>query len=328
MILASTSAQPAATPRHVEITVEDDGSDCLDPTALRETITETLGVELVPGTQDGEVRVELVPVELGWRADLSVSVGEATYEEHRQLEFVDPSCAQIDATLSLLVALLLDQAWSEHHTLRPEPTPPAEPELHEPSPALDSTPPQPTSTPWSAFSGLSARAGVGDLAPIAGGVSLDLRILAPRVVSLGASAIVWPRAQTPAQGGGHGRFAAFDGAVSLCARALERPRLMLSPCAGARVGMIYAEGVGFSRDAKAIRARALADAALELRVRVAGPLWARFGLGAAVPVIRDRFIVPDGAQIHVLHRAWPVVPTASFTLELRSLLTKKMIERS
>jgi hypothetical protein len=288
---------------------------CFHEESVLAGIAETLGMDLARGPADARANVVVERVESGWNVDIVVRGASASLERHRELEVIEPSCEELLHTVTLIVALLLDEIWAEERTLRVE-----HPEPPKPAPASPEAPP---AEPWAVYSGLLGAMSVGELPTVAGGTGLRVEFAAPRVLSFGFGTTAWPRSVAHGEGDERARFAAVEGAVFLCPRVLERPRFVLSPCAGTRVGFVYVVGSGFDEDVSTARPRWLGDAELGGRVRLGGPVWLRIGIGASVPLVRDTFLARDGDQSREIHRAWPVVPTASMALELRSELARR-----
>ncbi len=313
-VLAAALGAPAPD-RAVAITVADNG--CVDADAVREGLARTLELEL--GTEvDAATAVDVAIAERARGWDVVLRASTDGRELQRTLVVEDPACAELEAAIVLVGALLLDDLWSTRATVHVQPAvPPAA--VATPVAVERTAPPTPTvrrKPPWSLRASAAARMSVGDLPSVAGGVALELLATAPRVVSFGAQIVAWPYRRVD-----HAQFSAVDFAVPVCADPVRRPIWALSVCGAARAGVMFASGVDVPQADAAVRPRVLVDAVVDARVRLIGPLWLRGHVGLAVPILRDRFVIggtdaSDPAQ--VVHRAWPVVPLAGLGLELRS----------
>jgi hypothetical protein len=301
-----------STGRALAIAVDD--NPCVDADAVRIGLVRTLEIELPDAEGETTIDVAVAPRTRGWDVELRASAEGRALQ--RALVVEDPACAELEAAIVLVGALLLDDLWSSRATLHVQPDPaPAPVVAHRPAapaPAPERRP------PWALRASAAARMSVGDLPGVAGGVALEWLATAPRVVSFGLQLVAWPY-----RGVEHAQFSAVDFAVPVCADAVRRPIWALSVCGAPRAGVAFVSGTDVSDPQGVVRPRLLVDAVVDARVRLVGPLWLRGHVGLTVPVLRDRFVIgstdpSDPAE--VVHRAWPVVPLAGLGLELRARL--------
>lgn len=314
--VAAALGAPAPDQHAVAITIAD--NPCVDVDAVRTGLARTLELELDGADPTTTIDVAIAARSRGWDVELRVRAGE--HELHRALVVEDPACAELEAAIVLVGALLLDDLWTTRATVHVQPAaPPAAVVIPTPAPTpKPTTRARPRPPPWSLRASATARMSVGDLPSVAGGVALELLATAPRVVSFGVQIAAWPYRRVD-----YAQFSAVDFALPVCADPVRRPIWALSVCGAARAGVMFASGVDVPQADAAVRPRLLVDAVVDARVRLVGPLWLRGHVGLAVPILRDRFVIggtdaSDPAE--VVHRAWPVVPLAGLGLELRAQL--------
>jgi hypothetical protein len=293
-----------------------EAAPCIDPTRVRTGIAETLAFSLPNPTDEPDLslRVELRRVHEGFEADVELH-GRRGGTRSRSLQIELDECQELLNAVVLVSALLLDDLWTEE---RQRPEAPPDPPRTLDVPVTAPTPPRPR---WSVFTGIDGVFAYGDLPGPNGAVALKVEFAPPKFVSFGIRALVWPRATARDESGRGGRFSAYDGGAFVCARAFERGRVQLLTCLGARGGVTYATGLGLSDADAEVRPRVLVDAGFGGRVHLHRPLWLDFGIGLAVPLIRDHFQYRDENDVLVtVHRSWPVVPMIHLGLELAATL--------
>lgn len=316
--------------------------DCLNQEAIRAAVAEALDTELGESDDDAKASIRLEPMTQGWRVEIEVEIAGTSLRTRRALEIADSRCEEIADTITLVLALLVDELWAEQRTVvvperahpevteppTPEPPPP-EPPVREPAPPTLPESASPAAGPrWTVDTGVEGVMSVRDLPGVAAGTGLRSEVSSPHVWSFGVRASVWPLAQTAAGDGGDARFTAFDGGLFVCPRFFERAVVQLAACLGPRAGVLLAQGRGFDETLSARRPRALIDAELGARFALVGPLRVRLGVGLAIPLVRDRFVVQDAGELARIHRAWPVVPTANLSIELHALVHRSKRGRS
>jgi hypothetical protein len=316
LVAALGGPTPEDTGRALEIVVDD--NPCVDADAIRVGLVRTLEIELSNGGEATTIDVAVAPRTRGWDVELRASADGRALQ--RSLVVEDPACAELEAAIVLVGALLLDELWSSRATLHVQPdVAPAPAPVAPHRRVVASVAPAPERRPpWALRASAAARMSVGDLPGVAGGVALEWLATAPRVVSFGLQIVAWPY-----RGVEHAHFSAVDFAVPVCADAVRRAIWALSVCGAPRAGVAFVSGTDVSDPQGVVRPRLLVDAVVDARVRLVGPLWLRGHVGLTVPVLRDRFVIVDtnpSDPVEVVHRAWPVVPLAGLGLELRARL--------
>ncbi len=90
-------------------------------------------------------------------------------------------------------------------------------------------------------------------------------------------------------------------------------------CLGGSVGAVSSSGIGLAPSYRYTQTYLQAELRGGLRVRLLGPVFARFELGVAVPLIRDHYVYTQasGEKVQVF-QAYPVVPLGHLGLEIRA----------
>lgn len=312
-------SQPADPPRALAIDVLDDtDAMCMTGGSLRELIGETLEqplVEPLEGATDvARMSVNTRLGAIGRETRIEV-VGARDVSRVRAITIEDERCEELLGAVALVGALLLDEIWQEERTLVVPPAPHPDPPGPDAQPASISE-----VSAWQAFAGVGGQASYQDLPGFAGAAVLRAEFTAPRVLGFGLAAHLWPRKRTEVSEGVGARFSAYDVGLFVCPRFVDRDRFMLGTCLGGRAGVLSAVGSGLTTSGGANRPRGFVDVGLSGRVRLGGPVWLGFGVDAAVVLVRDSFVYDEGEERLELHRAWPVVPLARITLEIRSIV--------
>jgi hypothetical protein len=274
------------------------GETCIDRQDLVDKVEATVGHRtFVPaGRGDTTVRgtVGPDPAGRGWLAVVEARrAGAAAFRRELALNAFD--CRQLDEAMVLVVALMVDSA---------------EPE----APALTI----PVAPPSAAVSiGPDVAFALGMLPGVAAGVGLASDATIPPLWPVALWANAWPLSQTLQDGSG-GQLGAWTIGMGLCPLTHARAGWAAFGCAGATGGAIYSNGIGLDVARSRVRPYAQAELRAGLRVRMGGPLFARFELGAAVPVARDRYqyTQADGT-VHQVFEAAAVIPLGHVGLEVR-----------
>jgi len=325
-VLATALEDAPQAERVRAVAVEVTDNPCVQAATVHAGLGKTLQLPIAaPESSDDPTAATALHVTIAVRTrgyDVAVQVHDRTHELRRTLVVEDTACAELEAAIVLVGALLLDDLWSTQqivHVQTPRDRTPA-PELpvRPHPPAVRAPPSSEHSASWAVRANASARLAVGDLPGPAGGVALEWLATAPRVVSFGVQLSAWPYRRID-----QARFSAVDFALPLCADALRRHIWALAICGAPRAGLSIASGVDLPTRHAAVRPRLLIDATLDVRVRLVGVLWLRGHIGFGVPIVRDRFLVggvaPSDAN-RVIHRAWPVVPLFGLGLEVRAAI--------
>jgi hypothetical protein len=287
---------------------------CIDLRSLAEAVERRLGrpafVRPTLGDLAIEARIEPTAGAEGWRATILVVDAAGRRVGLRELRSDQAVCRAIDDELELVMALLIDPDAALAPLVTPPPTFVAPmPVAIAPPPVICPPPPAPPppASPWRVGAEAGPIAGLG-LLPGGVGVGVQLRahVAPPRGPSFELGGALWlDRAVHTTHA--DPAFSLAYGWLSVCPVDLDVRGSALSACAGAQVGALsvgapalpsvfHQEQLVFSLAAEA-----------RLRRRFVGPLLGSFGLGLAVPTVRDRFYFTDPAGTrHDVFQASPV----------------------
>ncbi len=232
-------------------------------------------------------------------------------------------CSALDDSLSLSVALLVDQP--------PEPEPVEEPVVGSAAPALDAPAPPVAPRPMPAVITIPADvAAPREPWHVAVGAALQgsVGVLPGVAPALTLSIGVWPRQLVPVFLSGEGftsrrifrdetsgaRFRLLRVGLSLCPRLTESADRSLALCFGQKVGWLRVDGFGFDHDLAERRLTFALHVGAEGRHRLFSTVSVRGAVGAEVPLVRDRF-VSSGHDAADLFRASPVGLVAQVGVE-------------
>ncbi|WP_437619619.1 hypothetical protein [Sorangium sp. So ce1151] len=139
------------------------------------------------------------------------------------------------------------------------------------------------------------------------------RLTPPRFFSLDVGGAVWAPNETTT-GAFTTRFSWGEGFVSACPVSIGSAT-RLSACAGARLGALRVNGIGFGVDRTDERLTAGVTLDVRLVRRLFGPFTAGGGLGLIAPLVRDTFYYIDaqGRDREVFQMA-PLAGTADVLL--------------
>jgi hypothetical protein len=307
---------------------------CAAPRAVAEAVEKRLGraVFVAPTRADVAVegRVERAGPSGGWRATITLSDERGAVLGTRELTSDAADCAALDAPITLALALMIDPDAALGPPPAPAPAPPAPPPLPPPpplpaaiapAPRCDPAPAAPAAPPvrWRAGAQIGFAGSLGLLPHPAPGVTLRLHVVPPRGPAFEIGASAWLEGHVDAVNVG-GAGAAFDlsyGSLAVCPLALAVGRTTFFACAGAQIGSLRAQGVGF--DTAYAQQQLVLDLAAEAHVRRAllGPFFAAVELGLLVPTVRDLFAYRDAAgTTQELFRLPPLAGTAEVALGL------------
>lgn len=299
---------------HVRRTAE--AEDCIEASALSAAVEERLERRVfVQGrTPDLHVNLELGKVRNGWRARLLLEDSAGNELGRREIVTTARDCSALDASLALVVALLVDAP----------PLPPAPVERREPgTPVPAPRPATPLALPRDTFAPRepfrfdvrgSALAAVGLLPGVAPGAALSLRLLPPHFVEFALSAEVFLPRRVDAGAGRGLELRHFRFGVSVCPVSHETPRFRIAGCAGQTVGRMDARGFGFDQSATAKDLSYGLTLGPDFRLRLGGPWGLGFALAAEFPLTRNAYVTEPG---HVtLFRAAPVAATGALGVSI------------
>lgn len=293
---------------------------CISTTALARSVEERLRRPVFVSASEANVSVEgLVQPSskpLGWTATLTLRDASGAQLGTRELHRDGADCRVLDASLSLVIAVMIDpDAKPDDTPPTPAPVPPAPPPTVRtviqkelvlvPVPA----PEKPKPKPWRFDGGAAAALVVGPLPGPAFGVQAHGLLEPPGWPTLEGFGVLYPQS-TASASGTTGRTSFLLGALGggICPLRHHGDRLHAYACVQGQLGVISARGEGFATSlATEHRVFVASSLAARATLRLIGPLALRAGIGLAVPWLRHRFVYADvNGTEHELHRIAPV----------------------
>lgn len=275
--------------------------ECVTGETLARAVAERLGRDpFVPSGADIVARGEVSPLAqgAGWRAELELVTAGGASLGTRTVQTEAEHCSALDESLPLILALMLDvpreqvNRADERRRAReaplpaPRPTPLALPRsVHAPR------------APWRVRAGALATGAVGLLPGPALGASVTFGIEPPSFWLTELDASIWLPRDAERDGGG-ARYRLVALGLFVCPIAAGSPALRADFCAGQRVGRLEGSGFGFDRNLDHSRLTYAVGARARGWLRVVGPVGLLAGIGAEVPLTRDRFhfVAADGSE--------------------------------
>lgn len=208
-------------------------------------------------------------------------------------------CGDLDGALAIVLAVAIDSAKKKIVLRVPPPTPrpQVEPEI------------------WKGRVAPTAWSAVGLLPGLAFGAGLRASVEAPAFwpVELDLTGYLPKRKEENGRGA---ELVGWHAGALLCPRVIEGESAALGLCLGGQVGVLQGAGFGFpvTQQVDSTMANAVSRLALELPL---GRVEPTLGVGATVPLVRDRFVYEAGGEKVELHRASPVVLAFDLGLALR-----------
>ncbi|MGK3986536.1 hypothetical protein WME99_26055 [Sorangium sp. So ce136] len=245
----------------------------------------------------------------GWRAVIAVADAEGAVLGTREIATASPRCGAIDSELALAIALMIDPSATLSTSAPPALAAPAPPPAPSPAPVPPpgpAPPPQvivqrilipvpppapPPPAPWRVEVGAGPLFGLGLLPSPGVAAVIRARLTPPRFLPLDVGGAVWAPHETTT-GAFTTRFSWGEGFVSACPVSIGSAT-RLSACAGARLGALRVNGVGFGVDRTDERLTAGVTLDVRLARRLFGPFTAGGGLGLIAPLVRDTFYYID-----------------------------------
>lgn len=241
-----------------------------------------------------------------WRVQLTLYDVGGKALGRRDLESDRENCADLDDSVALIVALLVDlhkeEAREQQRRLAPR-RPAKKPTIFHipkrsrrpglrPAPEIWSTVGVSTSYGYLPQAALGVRLAIG----------LDPVVFWP--VELDAI-LAFPSERHTSTGGA--RFRARSVGLSICPLTHRESWVVARACAGGRLGQLIATGFGFD---ETLEPRVLVPSGTA-RVTAMFPFGETFGVsagaGALIPFKRPRFVADEAGTV-LLHQPWPVSP--------------------
>lgn len=298
---------------------------CLTEPRLRRSVEKRLRRRVFVDDSQAQLRLAVTYAARGSEKEARIELSrvDGTATGIRTL-VTSSHCSALDDSLSLSVALLVDQP--------PEPEPsvaPTESVVAPTTPAAPPSLPPPRSAPtpitipadvaaprepWHVALGVALQGSAGILPGVAPAVSVSLGIWPPLLVPIAFSAEAFTNRTAARDESSGARFRLMRVGIALCPRLLQGPSRDLALCFGQKVGWLRVDGFGFDHDLAEQRLTLALHVGAEARQRLFSTVSVRGALGAEVPAMRDRF-VSAGRDATDLFRASPVGMVAQVGLE-------------
>jgi hypothetical protein len=319
-------AAAAETPRVLVATLEvqrEPGTErCIDEAALARAVEERLArpVFNVRNPPDLKVQLRLArPLPNEWQGALTLLDVNGNELGRRELVTKAKDCSALDASLALVVALLVDAPPNMPPPPSPaEPAPAAEPAPSAPPPK----PPAPTRLvvprdtfaprePWRVAL-YAAATGLVGLAPRPlFGAALTLDLHPPQLFGLRASAEFLPKARLEFEPERGAELTLVRFGLALCPLEADAGILNFELCAGQEVGWLGVTGYGFDENLDSGELAYALEASGSAFLRLAAGLGLWVSVAAEAPLVRNAYFsgTEQGARAD-LYRAKPVASNA------------------
>jgi hypothetical protein len=310
---ALAAGQTTSNTARLEVSGAGPETNCADVERLRVAVEQRLGRTAIDAQAELTVRVSFEPRSpSGWLARITLEDDNGRRLGEREIVTTQKSCADLDTSLALVTALLVDappepppESPSPETSVSPEPKPTR---LLEPQPEPEPPPPPPE--PWRFMIGVSGLASTGRAPGVTAGARLDFDVRPPSFIWLKLEARAdLPRTVQDEASGAAADFRHGSLALAACPYVGEgSPSLWL--CAGQQLGVSQVSGSALDVNREQTRVGLVVFARAILAIHAAGPMWLRVGLTGGVPLVRDRYIFsgPD-QRTHELFRTQPVIAT-------------------
>jgi hypothetical protein len=270
----------------------------------------------VPEGQGGvRIRGQVKAVEAkdaDWEVTLVLERHDGKVLGRRQLGGEGP-CRRLDEPVALVIALALQSLEG-----RVEPRAPAEPSAPPDAQAhsgdsrrvhVQEHPPRPERG-WSGSVGVFATAAAGLLPTPWVGVGWMARVDPANMWPVSLGAAWWPK-RTALQQGRGAEFRTWTASMALCPPLWSGGPVALHGCAGMRVDILQATGVGLTTSRTTTSVMYAAQARISSTIELGSHFALLVRVGAVVPFVRDRFVYEVGERAERrIHRPSPVVGVA------------------
>lgn len=326
MLLGSLHAQAMDQPIRAELDwrTKPAGSNCIDRDELRSAVEERLGRQVFTDRATADVRVVGGIDKQGdvWRVQIRLSSSHGEPMGERELESEAEDCSALDASLALVLAVMLDLPKAKV----PQPTADAPPRAVEPprAPARPTRLRVPRETPpsrpaWPLELGVSGLVTSGLVPGPAWGGQLHVAIDPASFWKLGVVVAVYRSVEQTVEGTRAGAsFAPLEAGWFFCPLAWPSGRARVEACLVQHVGRLRVEGFGFDVNQTQTRTYANLGAELDGRLELSGPLSARLALRLQAPLLREtfRYGAPSGSEPSLFRMA-PALVTGQVGLVAR-----------
>jgi hypothetical protein len=309
LVAAPVRAEPLHLTAALDVKRAPGAEGCLDAPTLAKAVEARLGRSVFADASP-ELRVTVTLERLPdrvFRAQLLLEDAKGQALGRRELVSAEPSCGALDASLALVVALLVDAPPtppSAPPTDASAPPPPPSPPPPPPTPIRIPPAPPPPDEPWRFGAALSGTLSLGWLPSLAPGASLALSAEPPRLPELLAFAQLFAPRRTESAGGGGVEVSLMRLGLAVCPSIYRGTRLRVAACVGQTVGRARAMAFGFDENRQTADLSYAVEAGGLLQMSLVGPLVFRAFSGLEVPLTRNVYV--SGPERTVLFRSSPV----------------------
>jgi hypothetical protein len=295
----------------LELHAAGDASSCMKKRELERSVERRLRRKVFEEPAELLVDVRFERADDRWKADIVLYDAERHELGRRDLDTAAKDCSSLDASLALVVALLVDSP--------PNPPAPVETSPDAAKTAPPPAPPRPTKIevpkdtfaprePWRFVPTATVSAAVDRLPGFAYGPRVGVQFLPPRFpefrVSVGA---LLPKELKLESEDFGGRFWLVDALFELCPLAHETRSVRLSGCIGQSVGRLSVTGFGFDENDEEPGLDLVVTAGVSSFLMVARPFGVHLGLGAGFPLSRNAYSAATSqGQVEVWQRGYVV----------------------
>jgi hypothetical protein len=326
--LLSSRAAWADAPRVLVATLEvqkDLGAErCIDEPALAQAVEERLARPVfdVRSPPDLVVQVRLTrPQPSEWRGDLRLLDVNGNELGRRELVTKAKDCSALDASLALVVALLVDAPPNMPPEPSPEPAPTTEPAAPPPPVPVRPTPaptrlvvPENTFAPrepWDVALYAAATGLVGIAPRPLFGAALTLEVHPPRLFGLRASGEFLPKARVELDPDRGAELTLVRFGLAVCPLEKEAGPLRFEICAGQEVGWLGVTGFGFDENLESGELAYSVEGGGSAFLHLVAGLGLWISAAVEVPLVRnDYFSASEAISREDLYRAKPIAGNA------------------
>jgi hypothetical protein len=275
------------------------GQDCIDPRELAARVEAVVDRKVfAPESQAGTVIAGAAGPRRGgegWQATVEART-DGSVVMRRQVSVRGADCRQLDEAVVLVIALMVDSAES--------------------LPVVLDLPV--ASRPVSEAVGLGLAIAPGMMPGVGVSVGFTASVAIPPVWPIVLWTSTWPTSLAVGTSDKGGHFGAWTVGAAICPLFVDQKGWGAAACLGGSGGAITSNGVNLDEPDNKTLGYAEVDARIDLRVRLAGPVFAALELGASVPVTRYayRYMEANDA-VQVVFQTAPVIPQAGVRVEVR-----------
>ena len=313
--IAARAADGERSRARLELVRTPGTESCIEKRSLERDVERRLRRKVFQEPAGLLVEVRLARAENDWAAGIVLYDAHGRELGRRELDTEADDCSALDASLALVLALLVDSPPEP----RPQPTQaPSEtpataaqtPERRPPPPPIvlpkDTFAPR---EPWRFIPALAFAAAVDRLPGFSFGPRAGVAFLPPRFLEFRLSVGLLVQGDKTEEGERFGgSFWLIDALAEICPLAYATPSVRLSGCVGQSVGRLSVTGFGFDRNGgEAAAADVVLTAGLSSWFLVARPFGVRLGLGGGFPLSRNSYgYKTPGGRLEIWQRGYVV----------------------